>query len=151
MFSSLALYEIVQEVGSATPPPLSLRVMGKSLVSISFFALVTFGVTAKAAWHAFRGKVADQPGRTRSTIDAILFWGLFTLSISFFHTVMGLLLTALSVRAGGPIVPEAHWLIATGIAVPLAASAYGLFVFLLAALAWFGFRHWYARSSHQPV
>ena len=151
MFSLFPFQEIAQEVGSATPPPLSLRVMGKALVSISFFAVVTFGVTAKAAWNAFQGGVANQPARSRSTIDAILFWGLFTLAISVFHTVMGLLLTALSVRAAGPIEPEAHWLIATGIAVPLAASAYGLFVFLLAALAWFAFRHWHTKANRESA
>ena len=33
----------------------------------------------------------------------------------------------------------------------LASSVYGLFVFLLAALVWFGFRNWHARANQLPT
>lgn len=146
MLSILPLHEIVQQVGSPPPPPLSLRLMGKSLVSVSFFALVTFAVAAKAVWHASRREAADRE-RARSSMDASLFWGAFTFAVAFIHTLLGLIMTALSVRAAGTLEPDAHWLVATGIAVPLAASVYGLFVFLLAALVWFGFRNWQAKAK----
>lgn len=146
MLSILPLHEIVQEVGPSTPPPLSLRLMGKSLVSISFLALVTFGVAARAVWHSSRTEAADR-ARARSTMDASLFWGAFTFAAAVMHTLLGLIMTALSVRAAGTLEPEAHWLVATGVALPLAASAYGLFVFLLAALVWFAFRSWHTRSK----
>ncbi len=150
MLSILPLHEIVEQVGSSTPPPPSIRLMGKSLVSVSFFALVTFGVAARAVWHASRGQAADR-AQARSTMDASLFWGAFTFAVACIHTLIGLIVTALSVRAAAPIEPGAHWLIATGIAVPLASSVYGLFVFLLAALAWFGFRSWHARAKQLPI
>lgn len=148
MLSILPLHDILQQAGTSAPPPLSLRVMGKSLISVSFFALVTFGVAARAVWHASRGNDAAR-ARARSTMDASLFWGVFTFAVAFLHTLLGLLLTALSVRAAAPIEPGAHWLIATGIAVPLAAGAYGLFVLLVAALVWFGFRYWQDRTSRE--
>ncbi len=146
----LPLHEIVPQVGSSTPPPLSIRLMGKSLVSISFFALVTFGVAARAVWHATRGEAADR-AQARSTMNTSLFWGAFTFAVALIHTLIGLVITALSVRAAAPIEPGIHWLIATGIAVPLASSVYGLFVLLLAALVWLGFRTWHARAKRLPA
>jgi len=146
MLTMLSLQEIAQEVGSQTVPPFTLRLMGKSVVSVSFLALITFGLVFKAVWHASRGDVANRD-RAQSTINASLFWGTFTFAVAFLHTLIGLTVTALSVRAAGTLQPDAHWLVATGIAAPLLASVYGLFVFLLAALVWFGFRKWLAKAK----
>ena len=51
-------------------------------------------------------------------------------------------MTSTSVAHSAPVAPEAHELIAMGVAIAFGASAYGSVVFLLSALIWFGFRHW---------
>lgn len=84
-------------------------------------------------------------------MNSSLLWGGLTLAVALFHTAMGLVITALSVRAAGTVEPEAHWVIATGVAVPLAATVYGFFIFVLAALTWLGFRRWDAIDERRPT
>jgi hypothetical protein len=127
-----------------------MEIMGKSLISVSFCALLVVGLATKAAWRMLRG-APEQRVLARSTIDAGLFWGAFAFVVGLFHTVMGLVMTANSVRGAAPVDPEEHGLIATGVMAALGASAYGTLVFLLAALLWFGFRHWHAKAAPQAT
>ncbi|MEX2374259.1 MAG: MotA/TolQ/ExbB proton channel family protein [Dehalococcoidia bacterium] len=127
-----------------------MELMGKSLVSVSFCALLVLGLAAKAAWRILRSR-PEQQVLARSTIDAGLFWGAFAFVVGLFHTVLGLIVTAMSVRGAAPVDPEEHGLIATGVMAALGAGAYGTFVFLLAALLWFGFRHWHQKAVQQAT
>lgn len=140
-----ALQEAVVTAPDAAPLSFSIRLMGKSLITISFCALLVLSLSAKAAWRTLRGG-RDQQVRVRSTANAVFFWGAFAFVLGLFHTAMGLIMTSLSVARFAPVVPEAHELIATGVAIALGAGAYGSVVFLLAALLWFGFRHWLRKT-----
>jgi hypothetical protein len=141
-----ALQEAVVAASDPTRPSFSIRWMGKSLITISFCGLLVLSFSAKALWRTLR-RERDHQGRVRSTIDAILFWGAFAFVLGVFHTSMGLIVTSISVARFAPVVPEAHELIAAGVATALAAGAYGSVVFLLAALLWLGFRRWLRKRA----
>ena len=150
MITSHLLADAFQQAAATTPggsrPPFNLMWMGKSLFTISFCALLVVSLTGKAVWSTLRGGVDDHL-RARSTASSVLFWGAFAFVLGVFHTAMGLILASVSVANSAPVVPEAHELIAMGVAVALAAIAYGSLVFMLAALIWFGFRYWHGRRS----
>lgn len=140
-----ALQEAVVTASDATRPSFSIRWMGKSLITISLCALLVVSLSAKALWRTARGE-RGHPAQIRSTIDAVLFWGAFAFVLGLFHTSMGLIVSSISIARSGPVMPETHELIATGVAIAFGAGAYGSVVFLLAALFWFGFRHWLRKS-----
>lgn len=143
MISTHLLTNALQEVaGTASDalPVFRIRWMGKSLITITFCALLVLSFSAKAVWRSLR-EGRDDYARIRSTVDAVLFWGVFALVLGVFHTFIGLIMMSLSVASSAPVLPEAHELIATGFAVALGAGAYGSVVCLLAALLWFWLRH----------
>lgn len=148
MMTSFFLLDAVQQAAAMTPdgtgPSFSISSMGKSLFTISFCAILVLSLSGKAVWGTLRGGVDDHQ-RLRSTANSVLFWGAFAFVLGVFHTAMGLILAAASVAASSPIVPEAHELIALGVAVALGAGAYGSLVCMVGALIWFGFRHWHLK------
>ena len=77
----------------------------------------------------------------------MIFWGGFAFILGVFHTAMGMLVTSIAVADAGPIVPEAHPLVATGVGVAVAALAYGSLVLLASALAWGGLHQLHRRPS----
>lgn len=139
------LLEVIFQA-SGPPPPITIFALGKSLFTVSFCALASLILGAKAVWRASRGG-AEQTEAAGLTMNASLFWGAMAGLTGQFHTVMGLILVAASVSRSSPIEPEAHGLIAVGTAVALGASAYGMLVLLMSSLAWFGFRTWRLRTS----
>lgn len=148
MITYHSLLDVVLQTAVTTPdgtgPSFDIVSMGKSLFTISFCAILVLSLSAKAAWGTLRGGL-DEHLRVRSTVNSVLFWGGFAFVLGLFHTAMGLILTSASVAASSPVVPEAHELIAMGVAIALGAVVYGSLVFMLAALMWFGLRHWHLK------
>lgn len=148
MISSHLILDVLQQAAATAPdstgPSFSIRWMGKSLITISFCAILVLSLSGKAAWRTLRGEAGDHV-RVRSTVNSVFFWGAFAFVLGVFHTAMGLIMTSMSVARSAPVVPEAHELIAAGVSIALGAGAYGSLVFMLAALLWFGFRHWHLK------
>ncbi len=124
---------------------MSILMMGKSLVTVSLCGLVALALALRAVVRAHRGG-PEGPALARSSMDASLFWGAAAFAVGLLHTVLGLIVTLLSIRAAAPVGPGEQGLIATGLVAALAAVAYGLLVFVLVAFLWFGFRHWQRRG-----
>lgn len=149
MIAAHLLTDALQEAVGATSdamPAFRIRWMGKSLITISFCALLVLSFSTRAVWRSLRGG-RDDYARIRSTVDGVLFWGVFAFVLGVFHTFMGLIVTSLSVASSAPVLPEAHELIATGVAIALGAGAYGSLVCLLAALLWLWLRHWLRKGA----
>lgn len=145
----LLFADVLQEaVGNAPDamPAFSIGLLGKSLITISFSALLVLSLSARAVWRMLRGS-RDDYARIRSTVDGVLFWGVFAFVLGVFHTFMGLIMTFLSVASSAPVLPEEHEVIATGVAIGLGAGAYGSVVCLLAGLLWLWLRHWLRRGG----
>ena len=83
-----ALQEVVATTSDVARTSFSIRWLGKSLLTISFCALLVLALSAKAAWRASRGERVHDGG-VRSTVDAVLFWGAFAFVLGLFHTAMG--------------------------------------------------------------
>ena len=144
------LQEAVRSSSVSSREPFSVLQLGKSLFTVSFFALVTLITTARVAWR-IRSGTANEAYEVRSTIDLGLYWGAFTFGVGAFHTVMGLIVTAQSVEFAAPIEPGEQWLVARGVTLALIACAYGLLVLLLTALAWLGLRRWHRKAAPAAV
>ncbi|GMV06770.1 MAG: hypothetical protein AMXMBFR53_30450 [Gemmatimonadota bacterium] len=99
-------------------------------------ALSFLVVTALAVWMAAR---LYQPGaradlRTRTWVDAILFWGGFAMVAGVLGTLVGIVIAAQSIEAAGAIHPGLIW---GGIRVALESTVVGTLILVWAALLWF--------------
>ncbi len=103
-------------------------------------AVVTLGVAVAAALR-LRSRAGRDP-RLETGIDAVLFWGIYGLVIGVLGTVVGLFQAARAIERLGPLDPRMIW---GGIRVTLTTSIFGLVLFSLALLVWFGLRSVYRR------
>jgi hypothetical protein len=110
--------------------------MGYIFYPITFCALMV-AVLAVRAFMRMRSEGGQQPTLVRTTIDGTLFWGAYAAVLGVFGTVLGMVVAAQAVQAVNVIEPR---LVFGGIKVALTSTMYGVFVFLVAALVWFGLR-----------
>lgn len=98
------------------------------------FSAVAVGVLA--LWSAAKlfHPEARAELRTKAWVDATLFWGGFALVAGVLGTLIGVVVTSLSIEAAGEISTTLVW---GGIRIALLSSAVGALILALSALAWF--------------
>lgn len=80
-------------------------------------------------------------------LQGILFWGAMAVVLGFLGTTVGVVVMARAVALAGAVEAPLIW---GGVGVALVTLAFGLAVFLLAALLWFLLRSWEARVQGAP-
>ena len=107
-------------------------------------------VVSLGAWNTWSlsrpGARPDPILRTR--IDAVLFWGAFSVVIGVLGTVVGVMVTAQSIGMAGSVHATLVW---GGIRVALITTVLGLLVLALAALIWIGLRLGYAAMEDRAA
>ena len=98
------------------------------------FSLVA--ITGLACWSAVRLFFLDRGPdlRTKTWVDAILFWGGFAMISGVLGTLVGVIIAAQSIEAAGGARATLVW---GGIKVALLSSALGVLILAWAALLWF--------------
>lgn len=93
-------------------------------------------VTALAAWSGFRLFFLDRQAdlRTKTWVDAILFWGGFAMISGVLGTLIGIIVAAQSIEAAGDVSTALVW---GGMKVAIESSAVGILILAWAALLWF--------------
>lgn len=99
-------------------------------------------VLAVRAWVRLRGGDVGQV-TTGAGIDAVLFWGAYAAVLGVLGTLVGIAQAAGFIEAAPSISPAMIW---GGIKVALWTTIYGLLVFAIALLLWFGLRYGHRRS-----
>jgi len=100
-------------------------------LAFSFLAVVL--LTLWSASRMFRSG-AGPDLRTRTWIDAILFWGGFAFISGILGTLVGIIIAAQSIERAGAVEATLVW---GGIKIALGSSALGALILALAALCWF--------------
>lgn len=101
--------------------------LGLSTLIIAALILYSFS-------RLFRGSSRPDP-MTRTWLDAILFWGGFSLVTGILGTLVGIVVAAQSIEAAGSVSPSLVW---GGVKVALYSSVFGVLVLAVASLFWFG-------------
>jgi len=105
------------------------------------FVTVVIGVLAVRVWLRLRSNDVEQP--TLSTgIDAVLFWGAYAAVLGVLGTLVGIAQAAGFIESAPAISAALIW---GGIKVALSATIYGLVVFAISLLLWFGLRQGHRR------
>lgn len=94
-------------------------------------------VTGLGAWSALRLFVLDRQAdlRTKTWVDAILFWGGFGMLSGVLGTLIGIIIAAQIIEAySGQVSTALVW---GGVKVALVSSAVGMLILAWAALLWF--------------
>ena len=108
--------------------------MGFIRFPLGLSLLIILGLTAYAAMRLFRRGATADP-MTRTWVDAILFWGGFSLVTGVLGTLVGIVVAAQSIEAAGAVSGALVW---GGVKVALYSSVFGTLVLVLASLVWFG-------------
>lgn len=106
--------------------------------------LIALVVLALGVWMTLRVRrvTAPDPG-LETGIDATLFWGAWAGLVGVLGTLVGVYQAAGSIQGAGEVSASLAW---GGIRVALITTLFGLIIFAVAALAWFGLRSWYRRA-----
>ena len=108
-------------------------------------ALVVAGLAIKVGVQLRTQSGADPVIETG--IDATLFWGGWALLLGLLGTFVGIYQAAGAISRAGEVSAALVW---GGIKVALTTTLFGLTIFIVAALVWFGLRTWYRRSVLRP-
>ncbi len=100
---------------------------------LALCCFVIFALTSYSTVQLFRPSAWAEL-RTKVFIDAILFWGGFTLIVGFLGTMIGLVVSAQSIEAAGTVSTTLVW---GGIRVSLLCSVFGILVLAASSLTWF--------------
>jgi biopolymer transport protein ExbB/TolQ len=150
----LAVLTAAQELG-ATPqtggitgagaagPSFSFSQMGVMAWPITLCALMVAALAARAVLR-MRSDEREQAALARATIDGSLFWGAYAAVLGILGTVVGVIVAAQSIEQAGRVEATLVW---GGLKVALTTTVYGLMIFLVAALLWFGLRHWHRQAA----
>lgn len=130
------------EIVSGTAHAMQFSDMGVIRWPITFCALMVVVLAARSAWRLKRDD-GDDTAMARSAIDGSLFWGGYAMALGVLGTVVGITLAATAVEAVGVVEAALVW---GGIKVALSSTIYGMLVFLVSGLIWFGLRHWHRRT-----
>ena len=99
--------------------------------------LSLLSVTGLGAWSGLRLFFLDKKPdlKTKTWVDAILFWGGFGMISGVLGTLIGIIIAAQFIEAAaGQLSPALMW---GGIKVALVSSATGMLILAWAALIWF--------------
>jgi biopolymer transport protein ExbB/TolQ len=99
---------------------------------------------ALAAGRRLRQNAGGPDPRLESAIDAVLFWGSFGVVLGLLGTLIGIVQAARAIELAGGVEARLAW---GGIRVSLPPTIFALFIFGIAALAWFFLRSRYARRT----
>ena len=100
---------------------------------LAFCCFVIFALTSYSTVQLFKPSAWAEP-RTKVFVDAILFWGGFTLIVGFLGTMVGLVVAAQSIEAAGTVSTTLVW---GGIRGTLLSSVFGILVLAGSSLTWF--------------
>ncbi len=101
-------------------------------------------VVALALWVAARiGKAEAADPVLETGIDATLFWGAWAVLLGLLGTFGGIYQAAGAIERAGAVSAPMVW---GGVKVALITTLFGLTIFIVASLAWFGLRTWYRRA-----
>ena len=109
--------------------------MGFSRWPLAFSALVIAGLALYSSYRVFRPG-AEPDLRTKTWIDALLFWGGFAMIWGVLGTLIGVTIAAQAIEASGAaaIAPTLVW---GGIKVAMLTSLFGMLLLVIASLIWF--------------
>jgi len=108
--------------------------MGFIRYPLGISTLIIVGLTLYSALRLFRGRATADP-ITKTWLDAILFWGGFSLVTGVLGTLVGIVVAAQSIESAGQVSTTLVW---GGIKVALYSSVFGVLVLATASLLWFG-------------
>ena len=119
--------------------------MGVIRFPLGLSFLVVLSLAVYAAIRLFRRGATADP-MTRTWVDAILFWGGFSLVTGVLGTLVGIVLAAQAIEAAGAVSSGLVW---GGVKVALYSSVLGTLILAFASLIWFGLQlRWrYLRSE----
>jgi biopolymer transport protein ExbB/TolQ len=105
-------------------------------------AVVVVGLGVAAAVRIGQTEGADPVLETG--IDATLFWGGWALLLGLLGTFGGIYQAAGAIEQAGAVSAQLVW---GGIKVALITTLFGLTIFIVASVIWFGLRTWYRRTA----
>lgn len=107
--------------------------------------LIIVGLTLFTAARLFVSEATADP-ITKTWLDAILFWGGFSLITGVLGTLVGIVVAAQSIEQAGSVSASLVW---GGVKVALYSSVFGVLVSALASLLWFGLQlRWRYLMAH---
>lgn len=109
---------------------------GPYMFLLTALALVVLVLSAKKLFELFARDERD-PQRLSLGVDAILFWGCISAVLGFLGQFTGSYISLMIIRRS-PVVDPAR--VAEGIAVSLISTVFGLTIFMISSLVWFGLR-----------
>lgn len=100
-------------------------------------AFSTVLVIALTLWSTIRLSAGSGAAslKTKAWIDAVLFWGGFTMITGVLGTLVGIVIASQSIEAAGTVNTALVW---GGIKVALLSAVFGVLVLAVSALFWFG-------------
>jgi len=106
-------------------------------------------VAAGVVWIAVRTMIrlrdpSHDPETIQWGLQALLFWGVMALTLGVLGTIVGLVIMAEAVVMAGSVEAPLVW---GGVSVSLVSLLFGVLIFLLSALVWFGLRQWTGARS----
>jgi biopolymer transport protein ExbB/TolQ len=129
--------------GEAVGPLFSFSNLGVMRWPITFCLLMVVILAARAALRIRSGE-PEQKVLARAAIDGSLFWGAYAVALGVLGTVVGFMMAAQAVEALGQVETPLVW---GGVKVALSTTVYGLLIFLLSAIVWFGLRAWHRKAA----
>ena len=107
--------------------------MGFIRYPLGVSTLIIVALTLYSAFRLFESEAEADP-ITKTWLDAILFWGGFSLVTGVLGTLVGIVVAAQSIEAAGSISATLVW---GGVKVALYSSVFGVLVLATASLVWF--------------
>lgn len=108
--------------------------MGFIRYPLSVSTLIIVALTVYSAVRLFEGGARPDP-MTKTWLDAILFWGAFSLVTGILGTLVGIVVAAHFIEGAAAVSTALVW---GGIKVALYSSVFGVLVLAASSLAWFG-------------
>jgi hypothetical protein len=120
-----------------------MRAGGVPMVPLVIIAFVVIGLTFRSWWR-LRSNGGSSPAVVETGIDAVLFWGVYAVVIGLLGTLIGIAQAASAIQAAGSVAAPVVW---GGIQVALITVIFGLLIFSVALVLWFGLRMGYRRRA----
>ena len=117
--------------------------VGFILYPLIFCALMVAVLSMRAIWR-LRAGGSSAPSVLRSNIDGTLFWGAYAMLLGILGTVLGFIVVSQSAEGAASVEPVLVW---GGIKIAMLPTAYGMLIFLVASLIWFGLRAWHRKAA----
>jgi len=108
---------------------------------ILIIAIVILGLAIRS-WARIRS-LEGPDAVLETTVDAVLFWGVWVLVVGLLGTFTGIYLAAGAIERAPAINPALIW---GGVRVALTTTVSGFVVFTVAALLWMGLRFMFRRK-----